>query len=58
MAHCTSSFINHYGYLSQFIYELKKKEETFLANYTFPKGTMAMVVWTKIQKDFIARQTE
>jgi 23S rRNA pseudouridine2457 synthase len=44
-------FILHkpYGYLSQFIYELKRKET--VAN-CMHSGTMAIGRWTKIQKDY------
>lgn len=37
-------FILHkpYGYLSQFIYELKRKKKLLGALYDFPKGTMAI----------------
>jgi 23S rRNA pseudouridine2457 synthase len=42
MAH--SHFIIHkpYGYLSQFIYELKRKKKLLGELYDFPKGTMAI----------------
>ena len=42
MAH--SHFIIHkpYGYLSQFIYELKRKKKLLGALYDFPEGTMAI----------------
>ena len=37
-------FILHkpYGYLSQFVYELKRKKKLLGALYDFPKGTMAI----------------
>lgn len=40
----SSHFIIHkpYGYLSQFIYELKRKKKLLGELYNFPKGTMAI----------------
>jgi 23S rRNA pseudouridine2457 synthase len=42
MAHSHFIIYKPYGYLSQFIYELKRKKKLLGELYNFPKGTMAI----------------
>ena len=42
MSHCHFIIHKPYGYLSQFIYELKRKKKLLGELYDFPKGTMAI----------------